>query len=119
MKLAGLITLASTALVFGIAATASQGCTTSTGNGLDGGLFDTNAPPNDSGGTDTTVPTDSGTPPTDGGMTQGCADCLFLQCSGQEAVCEQDPSCTAIENCLTADPTSLTTCYCDNAAGQA
>lgn len=91
-----------------LVATASEGCTITTGDsGLDGGGYNGN---NNSDA--------------DTGTGNVCYQCLFQQCSGSWTVCQNDAECLATYMCATncasaANPQEcVNACYCDHPAGQ-
>lgn len=98
----------------GLVLAASQGCTVTVGPGSDidsgpCGLFGCN-----DGGKDTSPPVDSSAP-------NKCNQCLFGQCSGQWAVCQQSADCMSIYQCATApmcDQKCVNACFTASPAGQ-
>jgi hypothetical protein len=104
------ITLAS---MCGLVLAASQGCTVTVGPGSDidsgpCGIFGCN-----DGGADTS--TEAAPPP------NKCNECLFGQCSGQWAVCQQSTDCMAIYQCATApncDQACVNKCFTSSPNGQ-
>ena len=94
-----------------VAAATAAGCTVTTSDEpLDGGNFDGNIETPDSAGSD------GGTVPT------GCNECLFQQCSGSWAVCQNDQECMAIYTCATTtancDQNCINSCFCAHPNGQ-
>lgn len=94
-------------LMIGIACVAtvgSQGCTITTSDApLDGGFFD---------GAAEDAPADN-----------PCNVCLFQQCSGSWAVCQNESECFAIYTCATApgcaaDQNCVNNCFCSHPTGQ-
>ncbi len=104
-KLLAGMTLAS---MCGLVLAASQGCTVTVGPGSDidsgpCGIFGCK-----DGAADTSPPVDSG-----GGVNK-CNQCLFGQCSGQWAVCQQSADCMTIYQCATApmcDQACVNNCF--------
>jgi hypothetical protein len=101
-------------LLFGAVATfsalavAAQGCTITTGDGLDGGDF------NGSDGSvpDVRVPPDAGDGP--------CFDCIVNTCRAQWALCKANSDCIAISTCSNAcngNGPCIEKCYTDRPQG--
>ena len=88
----------------GMSLLATEGCTVTTGNGpidFDSGRADSLAPP----------------PP----GNAACNGCLFQQCGGQWAVCQQSDECMAIYQCAIktgCDGTCVRGCYDAHPTGQ-
>jgi hypothetical protein len=85
---------------------AGSGCTVVTNDEpLDGGFFDGN----------------SSTPDETGAPTNACNECLFQQCAGSWAVCQNNQECLLIYACATkpgCDQQCINDCFCSHGAGQ-
>jgi len=95
------------ALVFvaTVGSIASQGCTIVVSDGpLDGGTFDGDI--------------DAAPGPVD----NACNECLFQQCSGNWAVCQNQAECSTIYSCAitckAGDQACVNACFCNHPAGQ-
>jgi hypothetical protein len=98
------------AAALGVLAFSAQGCTVTLVDTTDGGdPFDTGAP-------DAAKDTAADAPP-----VNQCNECLFQQCSGQWAVCQQTAECLAIYQCATkpnCDQNCVNACFAGHPAGQ-
>jgi hypothetical protein len=86
-----------------LAVIATEGCTVVVSDEpLEGGVFDGNL------GDETP-------------LTNGCNECLFQQCAGSWAVCQNDTECLAIYACATkpnCDQRCIDDCFCGHPGGQ-
>src|SRR5512140_672032 len=84
-----------------VAAVSAQGCTVVLSDApLDGGDFDGNV---------------------DAAATNVCNECLFQQCAGNWAVCQNQSECAAIYSCAIAcagNQSCINACFCSHPAGQ-